>query len=215
MSGDFRPVVENGIRPLPGLILAGGRGARMGGADKAFLLLGGRSLVARAIARLAPQCRPLAISANGDPARFAGTGLPVLPDGLPGLAGPLAGVLAGLDWAAGLGARALVTAAVDTPFLPADLAARLARAAGPKGLAVAASADEMGRMRVHPTFGLWPVALREELRAFLDAGERKVMLWAERQAAGIAEFPPMPFDPFVNINTPEDLGIAEKLTKDV
>lgn len=200
---------------LPAVILAGGRGSRMGGVDKALLPLAGRPLAVHLIARLRPQCGPLAINAQGDPARFAFTGLPVLPDATGDLLGPLAGILAGLDWAAGLGAPAVVTAAVDTPFLPADLADRLLRAAGPNGLAVAASADAEGRMRVHPTFGLWPVSLRDDLRAFLKAGGRKVMRWAEAQGAGIVAFPSPSFDPFFNINTPEDLAAAERLAADV
>jgi molybdenum cofactor guanylyltransferase len=194
---------------LPAIILAGGRGMRMGGADKAFLTLAGRPLITHLVERLAPQARPLAINASGDPARFAFTGLPVLPDGIPGHAGPLAGILAGLDWAADLGATAILTAAVDTPFLPDDLGSRLRKAAGRSGLAIAASPDASGHLRQHPTFGLWPVALRPDLRAYLGAGDRKVMLWAEAHGAGIAEFPSEPFDPFYNINTAEDLRDAE------
>jgi molybdopterin-guanine dinucleotide biosynthesis protein A len=183
----------------------------MGGGDKALLVVGGRTLLARVLERLGGQCAPLALSANGDPARFAGYGLPVLPDSVPGHAGPLAGVLAGLDWAAALGAEAIVTAAADTPFLPADLAARLAAAAGPAGVAIAASADAGGVLRLHPTCGLWPVALREALRAALRAGERKAALWAEAQGAGTAVFAGGPPDPFFNVNTPEDAAEAGRL----
>lgn len=187
----------------------------MGGVDKALLTLAGRPLIAHLIARLAPQCAPLAINANGDPARFGFTGLTVLPDGMAGQQGPLAGILAGLDWAASIGATGMISAAVDTPFPPADLAQRLCHAAGASGVAVAASPDAQGALRLHPTFGLWPVALRHDLRAWLGTGERKVMLWAKVQGAGVADFPPVPFDPFFNINTPDDLRAAERLAADV
>ena len=198
---------------LPAVILAGGRGTRMGGADKALLPLAGRPLIAHLIARLSPQCAPLAINAGGDLSRFAFTGQTVLTDETPGQPGPLAGILAALDWAAGLGAGSVVTAAVDTPFLPVDLVRRLCHAAGPSGAAIAASPDAEGEMRLHPVFGLWPVAARDGLRARLAAGERKVMLWARAQDAGIAEFTALPFDPFFNINSPGDLKAAETLAQ--
>ena len=207
------PTDPGGI--LPAVILAGGRGTRMGGADKALLRLAGRPLIAHLIDRLGGQCAPLAINAGGEAGRFAFAGPPVLSDSVAGQPGPLAGILAAMDWAAALGADAVVTAAVDTPFLPADLADRLRRAAGPSGLAIAASADDTGRMRRHPTFGLWPVRLRDPLRATLKAGERKVMLWAEAQGATVAEFDATPFDPFFNINTPEDFARAERIAAGV
>lgn len=196
---------------VPGVILAGGKATRMGGGDKGLKVVAGLRLLDRVIARLGPQCDPLAINANGDPARFATFGLPVLPDSLPDHPGPLAGVLAGLDWAAGLGAASIVTVAADTPFFPADLVARLQAAAGPSGLALAASRDEDGKLWQHPTFGLWPVALREDLRSALGGGLRKIVLWTEHHGAGVAEFPSDPFDPFFNINTPEDIAAAERL----
>ncbi len=195
----------------PGVILAGGKATRMGGGDKGLKRVAGERLIDRVIARLGPQCGPLALNANGDPARFAEFGLPVLPDSLPDHPGPLAGVLAGLDWAAGLGAASIVTVAADTPFFPADLVARLQAAAGPSGLALAASRDDTGKLWQHPTFGLWPVALRNDLRAALEGGLRKIVLWTDRHEAGIAEFPSDPFDPFFNINTPEDIAEAERL----
>jgi molybdopterin-guanine dinucleotide biosynthesis protein A len=193
------------------VILAGGRATRMGGGDKGLLELGGRRLIDYVIARLSPQCTPLALNANGDPARFADLGLPVLTDSIGGHQGPLAGILAGLDWAATLGAEAVVTVAADTPFFPLDLADKLQAAAGPAGLALAASPDEAGRLRRHPTFGLWPVALRKDLRRDLAGGLRKVMLWAERHNAETAPFASEPFDPFFNINAPEDIVVAEEL----
>jgi len=196
---------------LPGVILAGGAATRMGGGDKGLLALGGKRLIDHVIARLAPQCSRLMLNANGDPERFAGLGLPVVADSLPDRPGPLAGVLAGLDWAAGIGAEAIVTAAADTPFFPADLVARLLAAAGPAGLALAASRDATGRLQRHPTFGLWPVALRHDLRATLRAGLGKVVLWADRHGAGTAIFEAGARDPFFNVNTPEDIIAAERL----
>ena len=194
-----------------GVILAGGRATRMGGGDKGLRVVGGRRLIDHVIDRLAPQCGALAINANGDPARLAEFGLPVLPDSLPDHPGPLAGVLAGLDWAAGQGADAIVTAAADTPFFPADLVARLVAHAGPSGLCLAASPDETGRVQRHPTFGLWPVALRDDLRAALVGGLRKIVIWTDGHGAGQAVFDSAPFDPFFNVNTPEDIATAETL----
>ena len=205
------PLPDPGTSRLPGVILAGGRATRMGGGDKGLRSLGDRTLIAHVIARLAPQCGPLAINANGDPARLAAFGLPVLPDPLPDFPGPLAGILAGLDWAASFGAPAIVTAAADTPFLPADLVARLIAAAGPKRLALAASPDATGTLQRHPTFGLWPVALRDDLRASLAGGLRKITRWADAHQAGTAVFDAAPLDPFFNVNTPEDLALAQRL----
>lgn len=195
---------------IGGVILAGGRASRMGGGDKGLLPLGGRPMLGHVLARLAPQVGPLAISANGDPARLAGFGLPVLADSLPDHPGPLAGVLAGLDWAAGLGLTHVLSAAADTPFLPPDLCARLAGAGGPT---IAASRDAGGVLRLHGTFGLWPVAARAELRAGLEAGLRRVARWAEAQGARVVEFPTGAQDPFFNVNTPGDLARAEALLR--
>lgn len=196
---------------VPGVILAGGLATRMGGGDKGLLALAGRPLMAHVIDRLAPQVAALAINANGDPARFAGFGLPVLADGVPDRPGPLAGVLAAMDWAAARGARAVVTVPADTPFLPADLVARLGIAMGPERPAVAASAEAEGGVRVHPTCGLWPVALRERLRGDLAAGTRRVMVWAAAQGAAQALLPRGAVDPFFNVNTPADLAAAEAI----
>jgi molybdopterin-guanine dinucleotide biosynthesis protein A len=185
----------------------------MGGGDKGMLRLGGTTLLDHVLARLGPQCGGLAINANGDPARFSSFGLPVLADTLPDFPGPLAGVLAGLDWAAENGADAIVTAAADTPFLPRDLVARLADAAEQKKapIALAASPDETGAPRRHPTFGLWPVSLREDLRAELSGGLRKIVLWTERHGYATALFTASPFDPFFNVNTPQDMARAEAI----
>lgn len=196
---------------IPGVILAGGKATRMGGGDKGLREVGGQRLIDHVIARLRPQCTAMAINANGPPVRFAEFALPVLPDSMPDHPGPLAGVLAGLDWAAAEGVEAIVTAAADTPFFPRDLVERLRAAAGPEGLALAGSRDETGKLWRHPTFGLWPVALRGDLRAALEGGLRKIVLWTDAHQAGLAEFPAQPFDPFFNVNSPEDITEAERL----
>lgn len=188
----------------PAVILAGGQSSRMGGGDKVLLDLNGRPLLAHVIDRLAPQAGPLALSANGDPARFAGFGLPVLADSLPDFPGPLAGILAGMDWAAGLGADRVMVAAGDTPFLPLDLAEKLHEAAGPSGLALAAGRESDGSAHLHPTFGLWPVRLRDPLRAALLAGDRRIRVFTAAHGAGTALFD-AEVQAFFNINTPEDL----------
>ncbi|WP_298436877.1 molybdenum cofactor guanylyltransferase MobA [uncultured Jannaschia sp.] len=193
-----------------GVILAGGRATRMGGGDKGRLEVAGRSLIAHVIARLGPQVDQLALNANGDAARWADLDLPVLADTAPDHPGPLAGVLAGLDWAAGTGVPHIVTAAADTPFLPPDLVPRLLDAAGRSGLALAAT-QEGDRVLHQPTFGLWPVALRDDLRAALAGGTRKVLAWTDRHDAGTAIFPTAPWDPFFNVNTPDDLARAEAM----
>lgn len=199
-------------QPL-GVILAGGQATRMGGGDKGLLKLGGHSLLTHVIDRLAPQVAGMALNANGNPERFDAFGLPVLPDSIDGFAGPLAGVLAGLDWAAEKGAETIVTAAADTPFFPGDLVPHLLLASEgmTQPLVLAATPDpKRGRAR-HPTFGLWPVALRDDLRAALQDGLRKVVIWTDRHYGREALFPVTTFDPFFNVNTPDDLARAEAL----
>lgn len=200
---------------LPAIILAGGRATRMGGGDKSLLHLadgpGEGRLLDHVIARLSPQVAPLGLNINGDPGRFAGLGMPLITDKQPGHLGPLAGVLAAMDWAASLGASAVVTTAADTPFLPLDLVARLQVAAGQAGLAAAATRDADGTMTAHPTCGLWPVALRDDLRSALAEGERKVLVWTTRHGAEPAVFSSEPVDPFFNVNTPSDLVYARHL----
>ncbi|MDO5622089.1 MAG: molybdenum cofactor guanylyltransferase MobA [Paracoccus sp. (in: a-proteobacteria)] len=200
------------MTPIPAMILAGGRATRMGGGDKGLRLLNGQPLIAHVITRLTPQCGPLAINANGDPARLEHLGLPIQPDSIPGQPGPLAGILAAMDWAAGLGAAAVVTAAADTPFLPLDLIPRL-QAAGP--LAIAASPDDSGQLRFHPTFGLWPTHLRDDLRRAIANGTRRPRLWADPHGLQLVHFDSQPLDPFFNINTPDDLARAERLSSSV
>ena len=199
----------------PCVVLAGGRGLRMGGVDKGLLQVAGGRMIDHVLGRMAPQSGGLAINANGDPARWQALGLPVLPDALPdgveAFPGPLAGLLAGMDWAAARGATHVVTVSADTPFLPVGLVAGLIRAADSTGCAVAASPDGTGALRPHPTCGLWPVTLRDDLRAALQTGQRRVMHWARLQGAGLARFESQPFDPFFNINSPEDIATANQL----
>lgn len=189
-----------------GVILAGGLATRMGGGDKGLLPLGQGTILSNVIARLDPQVAGLALNANGDPARFANLDLPVIHDSIDGFAGPLSGVLAGLDWAASLGATHIVTAAADTPFFPCDLVPQLLQAAENAGTQIALARTPDGR---HPTFGLWPTALRDDLRAALTDGLRKVVLWTDKHGCATAHFPDD--DAFFNVNTPEDLTKAESM----
>lgn len=200
-----------------GVILAGGRATRLGGGDKPLRALGGRPMLARILERFGPQVGPIAISANGDPARFAEYGLPVLADDGPGgQVGPLAGILSGLAWAKAEGCRNMLTVAGDTPFFPFDLAERLADAVAgrPDNVAVAAS-----RGRRHPVFALWPVGLEADLRDFLAASAGfSVAAFLDRHGTvsvdfAVASTGVRPIDPFFNVNTPEDLAQAEAFVR--
>lgn len=204
------------MKEVLGVILAGGQATRMGGGDKCLLEIGERSLLDHVISRLSPQVSGMALNANGSAARFDAFGLPVVADSIAGFPGPLAGVLAGLDWAAEQGASAIVTVAADTPFFPNDLVARfeaettdmghpLVLAATPRGLEKTKSMSRSGLVR-HPTFGLWPVALRDDLRSALEDGVSKVVIWTERHGGREAVFDDS--DAFFNVNTPEDLQAA-------
>ncbi|MPZ39165.1 MAG: molybdenum cofactor guanylyltransferase MobA [Rhizobiales bacterium] len=202
--------VANQHPPL-GLILAGGLARRMGGGDKARIMIGGRTILDRVLATMTPQCTRLVINANGDPARFGDTCLPVVADSVPDFAGPLAGILAGLDWAAAQAPDIadIVSVPGDCPFLPSDLVARLAaaRVQAKTPLACARSGDWR-----HPVVGLWPVALREDLRhALLVEGLHKIEMWTARHGAAIADWPTEPVDPFLNVNTPGDVAAAERV----
>ena len=197
--------------PTLGLLLAGGLARRMGGGDKPLRTIAGQTILAHVIARLRPQCEALLINANGDPARFGDYGLPVVADSVPDFAGPLAGILAGLDWMAqhrpDLGW--MVSVAADTPLIPRDLVARLqeARSRADQPLACAASGGW-----THPVIGLWPVSLREDLRRALTLEqERKIDRWTARHGVVAVEWPTAPVDPFFNANKPEDLAEAERL----
>lgn len=196
--------------PTLGVVLAGGLGRRMGGMDKSLLLLNGRPLLSHGLDRLAPQCDRLVINANGDPSRFAAFGLPVLPDPMPEHLGPLAGILAALEWAASHRPEIewVLSAPADTPFLPVDLVARLheARAASRARWACAASGS-----RMHYAVALWPVDLKDDLRHALMAGTRSIREWAEGYDMGCARWETEPFDPFFNINTPDDLFAASAM----
>jgi len=199
------------IPPVVGVLLAGGLSRRMGGGDKSLRRLGGKTLLEHVIARLRPQVAALVLNANGDPKRFAQFGLPVAADSVPDFAGPLAGVLAGLDWTAEHhpDCAHIVTVATDAPFLPRDLVARLmdGMTAAGADLACAASGDQQ-----HPVIGLWPVRRRDELRhALIDEGIRKVDVWTGRCKLATIEFSTDPIDPFFNANRPEDLDRAATL----
>jgi molybdopterin-guanine dinucleotide biosynthesis protein A len=195
------------------ILLAGGKSSRMGGGDKCLLPLAGRPILAHVIERLKPQVAELIVSANGDPARFSAFGLPVVGDRVGGYAGPLAGTLAGLEWARTNRpeSRFAITAASDAPFLPADLVDRLRSASGEgeANLVVARSAEGM-----HPVFGLWPVTLAADLEASLMSGDRKVSDWVRKHQAREVMFPPVniegrTIDPFFNVNRPDELAAAE------
>lgn len=193
--------------PILGAILAGGLARRMGGGDKCLLPVGGRPILTRIIECLAPQCDRLVLNANGDPSRFAGFGLPVVADGIAGHAGPLAGLLAVME-AGGVGdtdGSLVLTVPGDTPFLPADLVARL-RAALIAEQAQVACASSGGRL--HPTVGLWPVPLRDELRLALAEGERSIGRFARRHRLAVVEWSEEP-DPFLNVNEAGDLAAAQ------
>ena len=195
----------------PGVILAGGLARRMGGGDKPMRTIAGRSLLQRVIDRLAPQCDGLVLNANGDAARFAAFGLPVIADSVADFPGPLAGILAGLDWVAlhRPDAQWMLSAPGDCPFLPDDLVARLHQARIDEGaqLAVACSAGQM-----HPVIGLWNVGLRDVLRHALVAEDiRKVGRFTSRYRLAKVEWPAAPLDPFFNANTMDDIAEAERL----
>lgn len=196
---------------IVGCILAGGLSRRMGGGDKGLLALAGRPMLDRVVERMWPQVDILILNANGDPERFARFGLPVIGDSIGEFAGPLAGVLAALEWAGReAGTRCVATAATDTPFFPRDLVARLSGAQGGDAdrLSVAASAG-----RLHPVFALWPVALAEELRRDLERGERQASAWVERHRPAVVDFPVAGYDPFLNVNRPADLAEAERIAE--
>jgi molybdopterin-guanine dinucleotide biosynthesis protein A len=194
-------------------VLAGGLARRMGGGDKARLRIGGATILQRVLTSLTPQCERIIINANGDPARFADTGLPVVADSVPDFAGPLAGILAGLDWAAAHapGVEWLLSVPGDCPFLPKNLLERLhqARLAARTPLACARS----GEWR-HPVVALWSVMLREDLRhALTEQGLHKIEIWTARHGIAIADWPAEPVDPFFNVNTPDDAARAEALAR--
>jgi molybdopterin-guanine dinucleotide biosynthesis protein A len=195
----------------PGVLLAGGLARRMGGGDKPMRQIGGRSILERVIARLRSQCDGLILNANGDPARFSEFGLPVIADTVEDFPGPLAGILAALDWAAANrpNVEFILSAAADCPFLPRDLVVRLHRARIEQNaqLAVAASDGQS-----HPVIGLWSVGLRDELRHSLVVEDiRKIDRWTARYKLATVEWPVDELDPFFNANTMDDIAAAERL----
>jgi molybdopterin-guanine dinucleotide biosynthesis protein A len=206
-----------------GLILAGGLARRMGGGDKPLREIGGRTLLDHVIGRLAPQVERMVLNINGDPARFAPWGLPSVADSVPDFAGPLAGILAGLDHAAALpGVTHVLSVAGDTPFFPNDLAARLHAASQALEGSIQAVDAESHRFPAlavaasggfsHPVIGLWPVAITGDLRhALLQEGERKIDRFTARYPLATVEWPVEPFDPFFNANRVDDLAEAERL----
>jgi molybdopterin-guanine dinucleotide biosynthesis protein A len=205
--------VKTEFPPTPAVLLAGGLARRMGGGDKPMRQIAGRTILDRVIARLEPQCEGLILNANGDPARFASFGLPVVADTVKDFPGPLAGILAALDWAATNrpGVEFILSAAADCPFLPRDLVQRLhrTRAEQDAQLAVAASGGQS-----HPVIGLWSVGLREELRhALVEEDMRKIDRWTARYRLATVTWPAEPLDPFFNANTMDDIAEAERLAE--
>lgn len=193
------------------VILAGGLARRMGGGDKPLKTIAGKTILDRVIDCVRPQASAMALNANGDPARFAQWKLPIVADSIEGFAGPLAGVLAGMDWAARNAPHAafILSVAADCPFLPNDLVAKLesAREAADADICVAYSGDQ-----AHPVIALWRIALREDLRrALVDENMRKIDRWTARYKMARADWSAEPIDPFFNANTPEDIAQAERL----
>jgi molybdenum cofactor guanylyltransferase len=200
-----------GAPEIPGVLLAGGLARRMGGGDKPMRQIAGRTILDRVIARLAPQCDGLIINANGDPARFATFGLPVVADSVADFPGPLAGILAALDWAAANrpDVSLVLSAAADCPFLPRDLVARLHQALMEENAQLAVAASEG---QSHPVIGLWGVTLRDELRHSLIVEDiRKIDRWTARYRLATVAWPTTPLDPFFNANTVEDIAEADRL----
>jgi molybdenum cofactor guanylyltransferase len=209
-SRDAR-TAPGGAPEIPGVLLAGGLARRMGGGDKPMRRIAGSTILDRVITRLKPQCDGLIINANGDPVRFASFGLPVVADSVADFPGPLAGILAALDWAAANrpNVSLVLSAAADCPFLPRDLVARLHQALTVENaqLAVAASDGQS-----HPVIGLWSVALRDELRHSLVVEDiRKIDRWTARYRLATVTWPTTPLDPFFNANTIEDIAEADRL----
>jgi|TARA_R110002072_G_scaffold727_24_gene5392 molybdopterin-guanine dinucleotide biosynthesis protein A len=196
-----------------GVLLAGGLSRRMGGGDKSLQIIDGKPILDRVISRAAPQVDKLVLNVNGDASRFAAYDLPIAPDPIEGFAGPLAGVLAGMNWAADHlpNCQTIVTFATDAPFVPVDLVVCL-KAEQEAQCATLACAASNGRN--HPVFALWPLALRADLRkALLEEGVRKVDVFTARYSQAVVAWPTLPFDPFFNANRPEDLKQAEQVLR--
>jgi molybdopterin-guanine dinucleotide biosynthesis protein A len=201
------------MNDVVGCILAGGLARRMGGGDKGLIKLGGQDVLSHVIRRLRPQVSRMILNANGAAERFEEYGLPVVPDTVPGFAGPLAGVLAGLEWARNTAGDAawVVSVATDTPFFPDELVARMLADISEQNADMACAASGG---RHHPVFGLWPVRLAADLRrALVEEEVRKVDKWTARYALAVTEFPCARYDPFFNVNKPEDVAEAERIAR--
>ena len=199
---------------IPGIILAGGLSRRMGGGDKGLLMLGKTSIIERVIDKVSPQVGSLAININGDSSRFPDYKLPIVPDSIKGYLGPLSGILAGMEWAFKNGNRYIATVAADTPFLPDDLIKRLHAMVKSKNLNIGIAASRIlsgDDVFIHPTFGIWEVALKDDLRDALANDTRKIMFWAKKFKLDYYYFDTSDklSDPFFNINTPDDLEEAK------
>ena len=199
---------------IPGIILAGGLSRRMGGGDKGLLMLGETSIIERVIDKILPQVGSLAININGDSSRFPDYKLPIIPDSIKGYLGPLSGILAGMEWAFKNGNRYIATVAADTPFLPDDLIKRLHAMVKSKNLNIGIAASRIlsgDDVFIHPTFGIWEVALKDDLRDALGNDTRKIMFWAKKFKLDYYYFDTSDklSDPFFNINTPDDLEKAK------
>tara|TARA_A100001011_G_scaffold334915_1_gene363541 strand:+ start:558 stop:1190 length:633 start_codon:yes stop_codon:yes gene_type:complete len=199
---------------IPGIILAGGLSRRMGGGDKGLLMLGKTSIIERVIDKVSPQVGSLAININGDSSRFPDYKLPIIPDSIKGYLGPLSGILAGMEWAFKNGNRYIATVAADTPFLPDDFIKRLHAMVKSKNLNIGIAASRVlstDDVFMHPTFGIWEVGLKDDLRNALANDTRKIMFWAKKFKLDYYYFDTSDklSDPFFNINTPDDLEKAK------
>ena len=195
----------------PSIILAGGLARRMGGGDKPLLKIDGSPMLDHVIRRLKPQVSKIALNINGDPSRFSHYNIPTFPDTIQGFLGPLAGILSGLRWAQKSNANCIISVAADTPFFPCDLVEKLVTATADmeEPLALAVTRDENGKVLRHPTFGIWPVSLADHLEESLSQGLRKIVLWVDQHHCRLVDFDQSLFDPFFNVNSPEDLSKAE------
>ena len=204
---------------IPGIILAGGLSRRMGGGDKGLLMLGETSIIERVIDKILPQVGSLAININGDSSRFPDYKLPIISDSIKGYLGPLSGILAGMEWAFKNGNRYIATVAADTPFLPDDFIKRLDAMVKSKNLNIGIAASRIlsgDDVFIHPTFGIWEVALKDDLRDALANDTRKIMFWAKKFKLDYYYFDTSDklSDPFFNINTPDDLEEAKYRLKE-
>ena len=205
--------VYNKSVDIAGVILAGGLSSRMGGGDKSLKLLGNKTILEHVIERLSPQVATMVLNANGDPQRFSRFGTPVIQDQTDGFLGPLAGVLSGLEWAEKNGFQRIITVAADTPFFPKTLARDLCSAVSNSSAPIALAATQpfgMHKINRHPTFGLWPISLRNNLKDSLNVGIRKVVIWTELHGHIDVLFESGEHDPFFNVNTHVDYNFAKK-----